>query len=68
MKENVVTSKDFNKYEEVRKSGRFNMLSEEAREATGLSKRKYSAIIRQYTYCLKRLEKYPDTHILLWSC
>lgn len=68
MNEKLVTTEDFNKYEEVRQSGKFNMLSPEAREATGLSRKKYLAIRRQYNYCLNRLKKYPDTHILLWYC
>lgn len=40
---------DYNSYERVRKSGRYNMYSAEARMATGLTKEEYIFVMRNYT-------------------
>lgn len=40
--------RDFKKYEKVRKSGLYNMFSEEARLLTGLTKERYLYIITHY--------------------
>lgn len=44
----LVCQEDFDRYEAVRRHGRFNMFSEEARMETGLDKTTYRAILSNY--------------------
>jgi len=46
----LVCQEDFERYEAVRRHGRFNMWSEEARLETGLDKSTYRAIIANYDF------------------
>lgn len=51
------TRKQFQAYERVRRSGRYNMFDPRARRETGLSGETYSAIVKCYR---QLIEKYPD--------
>lgn len=44
----LVCQEDFERYEAVRRHGRFNMFSEEARMETGIDKTTYRAILSNY--------------------
>jgi exonuclease III len=44
----MITKKDFMAYYKVQKSGKYNMLSEQAQKASGLSDEKYIEIIKHY--------------------
>lgn len=44
------------KYERVRRSGKYNMLSAEAIKATGLSENEYYKVINNYTVLNKKYE------------
>lgn len=44
----LVCQEDFDRYEAVRRHGRFNMFSEEARMETGIDKTTYRAILSNY--------------------
>lgn len=46
----LVCREDFERYEAVRRNGRFNMFSTEARLVTGLDKSTYQAIISNYEF------------------
>ena len=52
-----ITENEFLAYEEVRRYGKWNMFSPEAKEATGLNREKYLAIIDNYN---KLADKYRD--------
>ena len=45
-----ITRDDFYAFADVRKSGEYNMLSPEARDIAGLSKKKWFAIIKLYKH------------------
>jgi hypothetical protein len=47
----------FQKFERVRRSGRFNMFDPSARRETGLSSERYSAVMKHYEELVKL---YPD--------
>lgn len=51
--------KDFKKYETVRRSGAFNMITEapEAMKAAKLSDRKYRDILHKYSFIKNEIEK-----------
>lgn len=51
--------KDFKKYEIVRRSGEYNMLTEADRAAkeAGLSQKKYLNIIHKYSFIKEEIEK-----------
>jgi hypothetical protein len=40
---------DWRKYEKVRERGRYNMLTPQARRATGLSEERYSFVLTHYS-------------------
>ena len=52
-----ITKNEFLAYEGVRRYGKWNMFSPEAKEATGLNREKYLAIIDNYN---KLADKYRD--------
>ena len=52
-----ITKNEFLAYEEVYRYGKWSMFSPEAREATGLNRKKYLAIIENYNELVK---KYTD--------
>ena len=52
-----ITENEFLAYEGVRRYGKWNMFSPEAKEATGLNREKYLAIIDNYN---KLADKYRD--------
>jgi N-acetyl-beta-hexosaminidase len=52
-----VTKEDFEQYEDMRHSGRFNVFDPNARRMTGLSKEIYFEIIRNYS---QYMAKWPD--------
>ncbi len=55
---NDVTKDEFEAYEEVRKSGEFNMFdANNASAAAGLSRDRYMAVLKNYTECAK---KWPE--------
>ena len=45
-----ITKEQFNQYLNVQNLGLFNMLSEQARDMTDLTKQEYIYIIKHYTY------------------
>ncbi len=47
---------NFEKYLELQRSGKYNMVSPEAREALGLSKEEHQYIIKNYSEILKEYE------------
>lgn len=51
--------KDFKKYEIVRQSGKFNMLTEADKAAieAGLTQRKYLKIVHKYSFIKEEIEK-----------
>lgn len=53
-----LTKEDFDRYEDVRLGGRWNMFASQAIRATGLGKEKYLAVLRNYS-ALKR-KYYPE--------
>ena len=53
-KATLVSQEDFQRYETVRASGRYNMLTEEARIVAGLDKATYRAIIVNYEELISR--------------
>ena len=55
----VVTEEEFNRYVDIQKGGRFNMLDPRALEATGLTHAVYREILLDYTALVK---KYPDVN------
>jgi hypothetical protein len=58
---NEITKEEFQAFEDVRAGGGFNMFSLDARESTGLSKEKYTTIMKNYTELCK---KWPDVRNL----
>ena len=62
---NCITKEDFLKYEEVRKSGKYDMLFNAARIATGLSEDQYIAIRTHYKQLASMVEKEPSKKVLL---
>jgi len=52
-----ITENEFLAYEGVYRYGKWSMFSPEAREATGLNRKKYLAIIENYN---KLADKYRD--------
>ena len=44
----MVTKREFKQYVKVQMEGRYNMLDPRARQLTGLSKEKYTHIIKNY--------------------
>lgn len=61
----VITREDFLKYEEVRKSKKYDMLLSPAREATGLTEDQYIAIRTHYAQIAETYKKDPYKRILL---
>ena len=45
-----ISKEQFNQYLNVQNLGLFNMLSEQARDMTDLTKKEYNYIIKHYTY------------------
>ena len=62
---NCITREDFLKYEEVRKSGKYDMLFDAARIATGLSEDQYIAIRTHYKQLANMVEEEPSKKVLL---
>ena len=62
---NCITKKDFLKYEEVRKSKKYNMLFEEGLLATGLEPDVYIAIRTHYRELSQVANEQPNKEILL---
>lgn len=54
-----ITKQDFTDYEEVRKSGEFNMLTQatQASEVAGMDRVTYMNVLKNYDYCMA---KWPD--------
>ena len=52
-----LTKLDFQRYEEIRKRGRFNMFMPEAKLASGLDGATYSGVMKNYTELMKL---YPE--------
>lgn len=61
----VITRENFLKYEEVRKSGKYDMLMHEAQRATGLTEDQYIALRTHYARIAETYRKNPDKEILL---
>lgn len=61
----VITRENFLKYEEVRKSGKYDMLMHEAQRATGLTEDQYIALRIHYARIAETYKKDPDKKILL---
>ena len=61
----VITKEDFLKYEEVRKSGKYDMLLSPGRIATGLSEDKYIAIRTHYRQLADAIKQDFNKGILL---
>lgn len=61
----IITREDFLRYEEVRKSGKYDMLMHEAQKATGLTEDQYIALRIHYAEIAEAYRKYPDKKILL---
>lgn len=61
----TVTRKDFEKYNEVMRSGEYQMLFEEGRIATGLTEDQYLAIRCHYRELAETYAQHPNTDILL---
>lgn len=53
----IITRQDFLNYEKVRKSGKYDMLFSDAREATGLTEDQYYAIRTHYTQLAEMVKK-----------
>ena len=60
-----ITREDFLKYEEVRKSGKYDMLFDAARISTGLSEEKYITIRTHYRQLAKIIKEEPVKKTLL---
>ena len=58
-----VTSDEFAMYEEVRRYGRWNMYSREARQATGLDPNTYLEIMRNYAALRKRYDEQREEQV-----
>lgn len=63
--ERVITRKDFESYERVRKSKKFNMLFSAAREATGLTEDQYYILRANYRKAKEVYETQPEKGVLL---
>ena len=61
----TITRDDFLKYEETLRGGKYKMLYEEGRNATGLTEDKYVAIRTHYREFLKTTKEEPGKEILL---
>ena len=56
-----ITQEDFQAYEDVRRSGLWNMYSSEAREDSGLSESTYRGVMKHYKALM---EKFPGVRKL----
>lgn len=61
----IITRENFLKYEEVRKSGKYDMLMNEGRIATGLTEDQYIAIRTHYRQLADTLKENPSQIVLL---
>lgn len=61
----IITRENFLKYEEVRKSGKYDMLMNEGLIATGLTEDQYIAIRTHYRQLADTLKKNPSQIVLL---
>lgn len=61
----IITREDFLKYEEVRKSGKYDMLMNEGLIATGLTEDQYIAIRTHYRQLADTLKENPSRIVLL---
>lgn len=60
-----VTAKEFKRYLEVQKSGKYNMFSEEAQFATGLYHDVYMHIMKNYKQLIEQYKEDPECKDIL---